>query len=852
MEDIDSSSVTPSDENSTKMGNEKTVWKRYKKRQYVTPDAEYANLIRSGGRGITEPFELGRNQRGDLLVVPPLTESEELLQIPKNKCQSFETHAFNCVKSLVFRLPDSESNDVASFEPSHDLDGTRRPQLPAGFELKKNDQFIDTIIAVGKTSSKASVIDYFFCFNLHENGTWDARNKISMSMLPGKHKVHTPGISMQEVRKWKIMLADVPMTRMKWLFEVYCLGIKWKRQPKSKAEIQELLKMFSSEDWVSDVDFSNLTKAAELVRDGKFTMLELDMTEDIRGTLDAEDFTEVVVQQGFEIEENSRCGKNCVKYRDPSDTSYKPKVYNKVAETMQQGAVRDKGVSCKLDKLLEPSTANLKEKFYDSDYHNHGITRLEITFMLNEKLPNWAGMQKKLDSHASVLKTTGTLVTCSFHDHMKDMSDLVKTSAVVFFPDVFKEKRQKWVLCRDKNMNQLSKSLQSYPDAVLARWHNRDTGKINGISINAIHDSRSPDADGWHRTALYAAACCTSADPVLFVCIAGSEQWFGQEGPEHMYFRRVALKRVPLHPKMTLDTVFLTKSNLSSACDFVNLGVDIDSQPWRPRILKPSQLCPNEIQTDIEIDGNVVLENLNDLQSEGTEAVCKWSGIRKLSADFLSADFKPVKQLTIKTQGIHGPKACFNLEGDKFWVPKEKQEAVKPYADRANIIFLVRWGQNGFEFTVEDCEISGQEELEVHVKWSGKQSNSDKIPVQAGPQAIKSIGFQQLKGHNLSSYVQLDGQVDRYWLPASVTEAIIMRLQQNKIEITDESTKKEYQYLNGYFLKRTEDMQKHGKVRVTGQRNAEILISIVDDQGRTYVSQRLTEYGKKRKIDQIS
>ena len=73
------------------------------------------------------------------------------------------------------------------------------------------------------------------------------------------------------------------MTRMKRFFEVYCLGIKWKRQPKSKAEIQELVKMFSSEDWLSDVDLSNLTKAAELVRDGKFTMLELDMTEDIRG-----------------------------------------------------------------------------------------------------------------------------------------------------------------------------------------------------------------------------------------------------------------------------------------------------------------------------------------------------------------------------------------------------------------------------------------------------------------------------------------------------------------------------------------------------------------------------------------
>jgi hypothetical protein len=246
---------------------------------------------------------------------------------------------------------------------------------------------------------------------------------------------------------------------------------------------------------------------------------------------------------------------------------------------------------------------------------------------------------------------------------------------------------------------------------------------------------------------------------------------------------------------------------------------------------------------------------LDDLQSDGTEAVSKWSGIQKLGAYNLSAEFKAVKQLTIKTQGKHGLKVCFDYEGSKLWVPKEKQEATRPYADNPNIQFLVRWGPNGFEFIVEDAENVCSDENEVHAKWTGKQLNTAKIPVKSMPQAIKSIGFQQLRGRNLSSFVQLDGQQDWYWLPASVTETILMRLKQDmSIDITTESVKKgaEYQYLHHHFLNRTEEMRKRGNARVVGQPNPEILISIVDADGLEYVSQRLTANEMKRKIDQIS
>ena len=77
--------------------------------------------------------------------------------------------------------------------------------------------------------------------------------------------------------------------------------------------------------------------------------------------------------------------------------------------------------------------------------------------------------------------------------------------------------------------------------------------------------------------------------------------------------------------------------------------------------------------------------------------------------------------------------------------------------------------------------------------------------------------------------------------------------QYSGIDITVKSVKKgvEYHYLDGYFLKHTEEMRERGKVRVVGQPNPEILIAIVDAADEVILSQRLTERGK-RKINQIS
>jgi len=314
MSDIDS----VGDENSQKKDKTSFVWKRSKNTEKVTPDAEVKKLIEKGGPGINEPLVIGTNLRGMLQVVPAMTEFDQLEQVPKNKCQTYQAHVMRCAKHLAYRMPASEPNDVALFLPSHDLDGVRRPSLPPDFASMKSDGFIDTIIAVGDTDSKGSIIDFFRLFNLEENGTRDGRNRISLGPFPHKHSVQTQYGAKKRVCKWKIMAADVPMSVMKCLYEVYCFGIKWRKKPNSNTMLTMLVELYTSEMWDTTAEFSNITGAAELVRDGGITLLEIDMTEDIRGTLDAERYKQIAKQTGFDVVEDSRCGKNCVKIRQPS------------------------------------------------------------------------------------------------------------------------------------------------------------------------------------------------------------------------------------------------------------------------------------------------------------------------------------------------------------------------------------------------------------------------------------------------------------------------------------------------------------------------------------------------------
>ena len=883
------------------------VWYRCVNNTYVTPDAEQEKVRQEGGLGIDQPMVLGPNLAGTQQVIPKMREDETLFVMSNNKCQTFLTQAHLAIKRKCLQLSKTEKIDVADCIPSHDLDGSRRPSCSINVSSAK---FVDTIVTSSNTQSMAPVVDFFGNFGLQRDGNPSPDKRIGITPLrKSKSEGHA-----EKLHRWKVTAADVPMKKMQALYEVYRHGRLWYKKG-IHHNYQQLLNTYE-ESWkhlAPDVELSKIIASFEIVRDGKLIFYEFDLTDDVPGTLDPSDFKDRIEIAGFNVVKDCKCGKNCVKYKSEADRSIRPKAYNKIMETMQQGTVRDHGISDKFAKLLIPSTDGLKQKMYDpafskngitrleitfmleeemprwqemtdrmdqridisvfqqfqrfqpfSDkfakllipstdglkqkmydpaFSKNGITRLEITFMLEEEMPRWQDMTDRMDQHRLMLKRS--LVECSIHDHIDQMGTYAQTSVLFYFPHVFEKKRDKWLLGQGDRKD-LTESLKSYPDALLARWINSLTGKMNGEVINGVHDTRSPDQSAWSQVLLHAAAC-SIGDPFLFVCVRGYEQWFSENGPNQMYFRVLRLRRKAMAPKMHLDTWFPTKDKVPSECNFEAMGVDIDSLSMKPVVVKSQHMNAAEIQIDITIDGNDLVQHVDDLQSDGTEAISKYAGCRLVKEEHLSSEFRPIKQLIIRPLGQKStPRCCFNYEGAWFFSSSEKHAALSQHAHDSSKTILIRWGPNGFEFKVEMQE---DQNANVNPKWCGRPAHSESIPIRQDAQAIKGIGFRKVKGQSLSSYVQLDGE-NRYWLPSSITELILTRLKVDTgIEIrSDEAALGwQYDYLNEYFVLRTEE----AKVRVSGKRNAEISVSILDADGNTYISQRLTHSSRKRRREDI-
>jgi len=278
------------------------------------------------------------------------------------------------------------------------------------------------------------------------------------------------------------------------------------------------------------------------------------------------------------------------------------------------------------------------------------------------------------------------------------------------------------------------------------------------------------------------------------------------------------------------------------------MNIDIDTlSSLKPRVIQLSQLSPEEIQIDISIDGNAILPDLQDMQSDGTEDVSKYAGRQCVKEEYMPREFRPVHALTVKPLGRNSKsRRLFNYEGAWFWVTSEAHSKLEPYANPRYTI-LVRWGSNGFETMVIEAEHTA-ETVSLKEKYFGKPAASDKIPILQQPQSIKTIGFRKWKGIKLSSHVQLAEAETRYWLPASVTEIILMKLKEESgIEISEENVQSDC--LNKYFIHRPGA----DSIRVSGKPNPEPLISITDADENVITKQPETNISlesRKRKRDE--
>jgi len=472
-------------------------------------------------------------------------------------------------------------------------------------------------------------------------------------------------------------------------------------------------------------------------------------------------------------------------------------------------------------------------------------------------------MQLELDQAKPLLQ--GHLVSCSIQDHIDDMTKYAPRSVIIFFPETFQFKRRLFVI--EQGREALTADLKKYPDALIVRWYNSITGKMNGESVHGVYGTRSPDLHSWDRVALTAAACCLGEDPILFTCVRGLNAFYGAEEPlNNYYFRRVTLKREP-EGKTLLHTYFLTNNEVVR--DWNAVRVDSDSLAIRPQIIHSRQLHYHEIQTRLRGNDNGAAE---DLEERSSNAVEHFVGIprrcRVAKEDNMPADFTEVSKLELCTVGRHKTQRTrFKLSGDWYWVPKEHNEILGQHIGRGGV--RVRWGSKGFECEIATGVSSSSSEgametpgsLDRHAPQSagprrflGQPSACTDIPISEHPHPILGIGFKRHGARSKKvppSYLvlELPEGPQRYWMPRSITTAFCEELKRGgKMPLEDVMFESEFDWPQGLYLLRTQAV----KISVSGYPNPEPMICIVSSDHRPLITQPETKQSRNKRMIQLA
>ena len=416
--------------------------------------------------------------------------------------------------------------------------------------------FCDNFICLGEGDSQTTVIEFFSAFGV-TRGNPDHAKRISVA--PAR-RIRPPGhvgpLKRGEGQlPWKVAAADVPLETLDFMLQVYNFGLTWDKKLNSIG-LWEETEVVKNHQAMLGITSAALVETIHNIRHGRFRILEYDLSKDVPGTLHPEDFKRAVTSAGHTLKESTKCGLSCVKYDVKGHAHVTVRVYNKILETMQQGAARRNNIACKVSRLLTPSTVGLTTKLCDKAYYDNGLTRDEATFTFPE------GEAWSLNEMVSVLGEShalleNCLVSTSTHEHLAGMEQCLKRSIVVYCPLAFKWKRRQQLGITGADASYTT----DYPDGVVMRWKNMYTRKVNGEEAYGKISGRGNEVDksGWDAVARVAAACCHSGqDPRLFVVVGGTERFFnGGKGPVHFYLREVPLQRFAVAPSMQLQTAFI-------------------------------------------------------------------------------------------------------------------------------------------------------------------------------------------------------------------------------------------------------------------------------------------------------
>lgn len=790
-------------------------------------DGEEARVRAIHGPGIDEPLRLGND------VISPLEADEPIYGISVGQTTSKISACNMATKHVSLRYG---HHNIAHLKAWKNKSGVHA-QLSENLVLKEREIFCDNIVVETSASFGSSHIYVFLkALGLHVNHNQKDFNPFlaaSVKMVNSKHG---------SLRRFKVALADISLSRLGLILEVLKEGSKHS----SSEDSEDLDETQFDKFWKFIRDTAklhNVNKVAteSAVKSARFIKLkDTDLTCDLPGTLNADQFKDTLLKAGFKVNEKSKTGVNCVKTCDEHDfegsssKSCTMMGYNKVQESLENnGTGSDSSdIGCKAGYLLNPSTKHLTDVLHDPDYYNNGVTRFEIKFKGDWEL---AEMQTIMAYRLRLLDEVR--VQCSIHEHIAEHEQWIGTSVGTFFPANYLEK------CQEISQNgggrcskEDKKRINRLADGHVVRYCNSDTGKYSGLEIKqkACANSRSSEESAWStmsRALAWSTTC--GSEPKLFLAVAGIGSIAGGDFM-HIWFRLVKVRRIccPGYSLLTYifwDSTFKNNNKRNKLTDWAAIGVDIDSLNNFKIALVDPNLDSFTVETmgiGLQLEGagmELVEPSIHD-----TIALERATGIQATlhSVQALPDDEWHCASDYYVDHRKAGGQVVFKYAGDRYKLPADctiyKEVKQSCGRDGPKESLHVRYDHAASLF---QCKMGASDTLHMHVRQPKK---TEDIPVKPEPQRIVAAGEKQTgrpgksngDASGMSQYVVLEDQ-NAYWIPYTIRKQL--RCLPQFIQCGRDCNK----LLSECFVVHTKNL----RTRVMGGSNPEELMAILDSRG---------------------
>ena len=212
-------------------------------------------------------------------------------------------------------------------------------------------------------------------------------------------------------------------------------------------------------------------------------------------------------------------------------------VYDKIYETLQQpGKSKERSLDSKVHRLINASSEGLAGRCCHHPYQDHGLTRVEITF-----IGRWTAEKKDalMDEAVNIVRTG--LVSKSIHDHIGDLELFLGEVPALYCPQMQELKEQELRSSHKKARKEMRKIVNTIPDGAVIHWTTESTGKSVGrIIASEVNLSKGISAFDKVMSCLAFESPC-NLKVSLHILVDGLDESL-RGGAPNFRFRRVELQ----------------------------------------------------------------------------------------------------------------------------------------------------------------------------------------------------------------------------------------------------------------------------------------------------------------------